>query len=38
MLGGSYGTLDTSDGELIIYDRTNPEAWIQSDTYVDDAR
>jgi hypothetical protein len=27
-----YGTIETGDGETIVYDRETPEAWVQSDT------
>lgn len=26
-----YATLETGDGDLIIYDREHPSAWLQSD-------
>ncbi|WP_338728469.1 hypothetical protein [Haladaptatus sp. DJG-WS-42] len=26
-----YGQLKLATGEIVIYDRTNPEAWIQTD-------
>lgn len=29
-----YGTIETGDGETIIYDRESPEAWVQSDLLV----
>lgn len=29
-----YGTIETADGETIVYDREAPEAWVQSDTLV----
>ncbi|MFC6942731.1 hypothetical protein ACFQE8_22690 [Salinirubellus sp. GCM10025818] len=28
-----FADVKTNDGELIIYDEENEEAWIQSDTY-----
>jgi len=28
-----FADVETNDGELIIYDEENEEAWIQSDTY-----
>jgi hypothetical protein len=28
---GRFGTIETSDGETIIYDRETPDAWVQSD-------
>lgn len=30
-----FGAFTTDDGETIVYDRTNTEAWIQSDYAVD---
>lgn len=27
----SYGRFVTGDGDVVVYDRDNPEAWIQSD-------
>lgn len=26
-----YGTFVTGDGNFVVYDRNNPDAWIQSD-------
>ncbi|MFB6310001.1 MAG: hypothetical protein ABEH64_02335 [Salinirussus sp.] len=28
---GRYGSIETRDGETIIYDRETPDAWVQSD-------
>lgn len=28
---GRFGTIETRDGETIIYDRETPDAWVQSD-------
>lgn len=30
-----YATLETGDGDLIIYDREEPSAWVQSNHTVD---
>jgi len=30
----NYGTFRTSDGDVVVYDRDNPDAWIQSDVAV----
>lgn len=30
-----YAQLSLDDGELVIYDRTEPETWVQSDVFVD---
>lgn len=30
-----YGAITTAAGELILYDRDNPEAWLQSDFAVE---
>jgi len=30
-----YGTFETDDGDVIIYDRDEPSAWLQSDTVRD---
>lgn len=30
-----YGTFETGDGSVIVYDRKEPTAWIQSDFAVD---
>jgi hypothetical protein len=32
---GRFGTIETRDGETIIYDRETPDAWVQSDYLVD---
>ena len=32
---GRFGTIETRDGETIIYDRETPEAWVQSDYLVE---
>jgi hypothetical protein len=29
-----YGTIETGDGDTIIYDRESPDAWVQSDLLV----
>ncbi|MFC6797977.1 MULTISPECIES: hypothetical protein [unclassified Haladaptatus] len=29
-----YAQLELATGEIVIYDRTNPEAWIQTDEAV----
>jgi len=29
----AFADVETNDGELIIYDEENEDAWIQSDTY-----
>ena len=29
----AFADVETNDGELIVYDEENEEAWIQSDTY-----
>jgi len=30
-----YGVIETEDGELVIYDRDEETAWLQSDRTVD---
>lgn len=30
-----YGTFVTGDGNFVVYDRENPDAWIQSDFALD---
>jgi hypothetical protein len=30
-----YAAIETGDGETMIYDRDNPEAWLQSDYAVE---
>jgi hypothetical protein len=30
-----YGTFVTGDGNFVVYDRENPDAWIQSDYALD---
>jgi len=30
-----YGTFVTGDGNFVVYDRDNPDAWIQSDIALD---
>lgn len=30
-----YGTIETADGDLLIYDRNQETAWLQSDHTVD---
>lgn len=32
---GRYGSFETADGELLVYDRENPGAWIQADVGLD---
>lgn len=29
-----YGAIETGDGDVVIYDRDNETAWLQSDTAV----
>jgi hypothetical protein len=29
---GKYGTFKTGSGDVVIYDRDSPTAWLQSDT------
>jgi hypothetical protein len=29
-----YGAIETGDGDVVIYDRDNQTAWLQSDTAV----
>jgi hypothetical protein len=29
-----YGAIETGDGDVVIYDRDNETAWLQSDTTV----
>lgn len=29
----AFAAVDTDDGEMIVYDRENEDAWIQSDVY-----
>ncbi len=31
---GRYAVIETGDGETMIYDRDNPDAWVQSDCVV----
>lgn len=33
--GERYAAIETGDGETMIYDRDNPEAWLQSDYAVE---
>jgi len=33
--GERYGAIETADGELVIYDRDEETAWLQSDQAVD---
>jgi len=33
--GGRYASIETSDGELVIYDHEQPSAWLRSDHTVD---
>lgn len=30
-----YGTFVTGDGNFVVYDRENPDAWVQSDVALD---
>jgi hypothetical protein len=30
-VGERYGTIETGDGDLVIYDREQSTAWLQSD-------
>lgn len=30
-----YGAIETGDGDVVIYDRDNETAWLQSDTMVE---
>lgn len=30
-----YGAIETGDGDVVIYDRDNQSAWLQSDTTID---
>lgn len=32
---GRYGSIETRDGETIIYDRETPDAWVQSDVLLE---
>ncbi|QSG13615.1 TrkA, K+ transport system, NAD-binding component [Halapricum desulfuricans] len=32
---GRYAVIETGSGETMIYDRDNPDAWVQSDHAVD---
>ncbi|QSG13286.1 Uncharacterized protein HSBGL_2892 [Halapricum desulfuricans] len=32
---GRYAAIETGSGETVIYDRDNPDAWVQSDYAVD---
>lgn len=29
-----YGSFETADGGVVVYDRNRPEAWLQSDVSV----
>ncbi|MFC6975384.1 hypothetical protein ACFQL1_13170 [Halomicroarcula sp. GCM10025709] len=31
----AYGSFTTGDGDVVIYDRDNPEAWLQSNYAVE---
>jgi len=33
--GERYGAIETAEGELVIYDRNQETAWLQSDRTVD---
>jgi len=33
-----YAALETGDGDVVIYDRETPSAWLQSDAVVDPDR
>ena len=33
-VGGPYRNTETSDGDVVIYDSRNGQAWIQSDTTI----
>lgn len=30
-----YGVLETGEGDVVIYDREQPSAWLQSDVTID---
>jgi hypothetical protein len=30
-----YGAIETGDGDVVVYDREEPTAWLQSDYTVD---
>ncbi|MFW6018130.1 MAG: DUF7331 family protein [Halapricum sp.] len=32
---GRYAAIETGSGETVIYDRDNPDAWVQSDYAVE---
>lgn len=32
--GGRYGAFETADDDVLVYDRENPEAWLQADVGV----
>ena len=33
--GDRYGTFETADGDVVLYDRNDGNAWIQSDYVID---